>query len=795
MEANFIEEKSLVTLEFTKILKRLSEYAKNEDAKKLAENLKPSPVYREVEQSLLETDGAVTMSLKYGTPEILRFEPVEGSLKRLAVGGGLSAGELLNIARVLKCARNLKRYTEEQSGVLSGYFRELVEAKSVEDAIGSAIISEEEISDNASPALANIRRKIKNTSAKVKDSLDSMVRSGHYQKFLMDNIVTMRNNRYVVPVKAEHRSEVPGIVHDMSSTGSTVFVEPAAVVNANNELHELEIKEKAEIDRILFELSNLVGEISEEVRYNYEGIIDLDFIFAKSKLALDMKAVCPKLNKEGRLSIIKGRHPLIDKSKIVPVDVSLGGDFDALIVTGPNTGGKTVVLKTIGLFALMTQAGLHIPANEESEMPVYDNIFADIGDEQSIEQSLSTFSSHMKNIVHIVNNAGNNCLVLFDELGAGTDPVEGAALATAIIESIRQMGAKVADTTHYSELKLYALSTEGVENASCEFDVETLSPTYKLLIGVPGKSNAFAISQKLGLPDYIIERSKEKLSDESIKFEDVLGSIEESRASAEKARDEQEKMRREIETLREELRREREKIDKNKDKIYDKARAKADKIIKQAQEETEQMLDSIKQLQKEKRDKEALKAMEEVRRELKLKEKSNVPPRSRRGGGAPKQRVNLNALKPGANVLITDLNDKGTVISINKTGGTAVIQVGIMKITAKISNLVVLEDEKGTRPEGYAAPRRTQTLNAERSGKTELDLRGKTIGEAEIEVDKYLDEAVLSGLSSVSLIHGKGTGALRAGLHEYLRHHPHVRKYRLGRFGEGDIGVTIVELK
>ena len=766
MEANFIEEKSLVTLEFTKILKRLSEYAKNEDAKKLAENLKPSPVYREVEQSLLETDGAVTMSLKYGTPEILRFEPVEGSLKRLAVGGGLSAGELLNIARVLKCARNLKRYTEEQSGVLSGYFRELVEAKSVEDAIGSAIISEEEISDNASPALANIRRKIKNTSAKVKDSLDSMVRSGHYQKFLMDNIVTMRNNRYVVPVKAEHRSEVPGIVHDMSSTGSTVFVEPAAVVNANNELHELEIKEKAEIDRILFELSNLVGEISEEVRYNYEGIIDLDFIFAKSKLALDMKAVCPKLNKEGRLSIIKGRHPLIDKSKIVPVDVSLGGDFDALIVTGPNTGGKTVVLKTIGLFALMTQAGLHIPANEESEMPVYDNIFADIGDEQSIEQSLSTFSSHMKNIVHIVNNAGNNCLVLFDELGAGTDPVEGAALATAIIESIRQMGAKVAATTHYSELKLYALSTEGVENASCEFDVETLSPTYKLLIGVPGKSNAFAISQKLGLPDYIIERSKEKLSDESIKFEDVLGSIEESRASAEKARDEQEKMRREIETLREELRREREKIDKNKDKIYDKARAKADKIIKQAQEETEQMLDSIKQLQKEKRDKEALKAMEEVRRELKLKEKSNVPPRSRRGGGAPKQRVNLNALKPGANVLITDLNDKGTVISINKTGGTAVIQVGIMKITAKISNLVVLEDEKGTRPEGYAAPRRTQTLNAERSGKTELDLRGKTIGEAEIEVDKYLDEAVLSGLSSVSLIHGKGTGALRAGLHE-----------------------------
>ena len=789
-----MEEKSLSTLEYTKILKSLSECAKNDDAKTMAEELKPSSDFREVERALAETDAAVTMSLKFGSPEILRVEPVDGAIKRLDVGGALSAAELLNVARLLKCIRNLKRYTKEQTGALEEYFSELVSAKPIEDEINRAIVSEDEIADAASPALANVRRKMQNTGAKIKDSLDSMVRSGHYQKFLMDNIVTMRNNRYVVPVKAEHRSEVPGIVHDMSASGSTVFIEPSSVVNANNELHELEIKEKAEIEKVLYELSNKVAEISEQVKYNYETLILIDFIFAKAKLALDMKAVCPKLNTDGKIKIVKGRHPLIDKSKIVPIDVRLGDDFDVLVVTGPNTGGKTVVLKTIGLFCIMTQAGLHIPANEESEMPVFDDIFADIGDEQSIEQSLSTFSSHMKNIVHIVENAGPNSLVLFDELGAGTDPVEGAALATAIIESIRLIGAKIVATTHYSELKLYALSTDGIENASCEFDVETLSPTYKLLIGVPGKSNAFAISKKLGLPDSIIERSKEKLSDENIKFEDVLGSIEENRVSAQKAREEQERMRREIEQLKDELQREREKIDKKKDKIYDNARAKAEKIIKQAQEDTERMLEEIKQLQKEKRDKEAVRAMEEVRKELKLKEKSNVRPKNRRSGGV-KSNVNLNTLKLGSNVLIIDLNDKGTVLSINKDNQTAVIQVGIMKITAKISNLVVLEDEKGSKPESYVAPKRSTGINTAMSGKTEVDLRGMTIGEAELEVDKFLDESVLSGLSEVSLIHGKGTGALRAGIHEYLRHHPHVRKYRLGRFGEGDIGVTIVELK
>ncbi len=788
-----MNEKTLSILEFNKIIKSLAALCKNHGAANIAEGLKPSPSLREAEQALLETDAAVTMSQKFGFPEILRLEPVEGSLKRLAVGGSLSAPELLNIAKVLRCARTLSRCTEEQTGILSGYFSELTSFKSLEDEITLSIISEDEVADTASPALANIRRKMKNAAAKIKSSLDGMVRSQHYKKYLMDAIVTMRNNRYVVPVKAEHRSEVPGIVHDMSSSGSTVFIEPQSVVSLNNDLHELELKERTEIERIFYELSAEAAEISDELKYNYDTIMYLDFVFAKARLALEMKAVCPKLNSDGRINIIRGRHPLIDRSKIVPVDVRLGGDFDALIITGPNTGGKTVVLKTIGLFCLMAMAGLHIPAAEESETAVFEDVFADIGDEQSIEQSLSTFSSHMKNIVHIVKNMNAKSLVLFDELCAGTDPVEGAALAASIIERVRRAGAKIAVTTHYSELKLYALETDGVMNASCEFDVKTLSPTYKLLIGVPGKSNAFAISKKLGLPTDIIESSKDKLSHGSLKFEDVLGSIEENRLSAERARAEQEKLRQEAQRLRNELAREREKITKKKDKIYDSAREKADKIIRQAQEDTERMLDEINKLRRENREKETARAIEEVRKELKLKEKKNVRPKSRRNDGR-KSNVNLNTLKPGANVLIMDLNDKGSVLSINKDNKTAVIQVGIMKITADLSNLIVLEDEQGEKPKSYTPPR-AQTVKAERSGRTEVDLRGMTIGEAELEVDKFLDEAALSGLSEVSIIHGKGTGALRAGIQDYLRHHPHARRFRPGRFGEGDLGVTVVEVK
>lgn len=788
-----MQEKSLLTLEYNKIINRLASLAVNDDARKIAENLKPSSNIKEAERALLETDAAVTMAQKFGFPEILYLKPIGGSIKRLELQGSLSASELLNVAKVLRCARGLKRCTEEQTGILSEYFSGLAEFKTLENEITLSIISEDEVADTAAPALMDIRRKMKNCAARIKSSLENMVRSPHYKKFLMDAIVTIRDDRYVVPVKAEHRSEVPGIVHDMSSSGSTVFIEPQSVVNLNNDLHELEIKERAEIERIFFELSAKVAEITDELKYDYDIIMYLDFIFAKARLALDMKAVCPKLNSQGRINLKKCRHPLIEKSKTVPVDICLGGDFDALIITGPNTGGKTVVLKTIGLFCLMAAAGLHIPVSEESEIAVFDDIFADIGDEQSIEQSLSTFSSHMKNIVNIVKNAGENSLVLLDELCAGTDPVEGAALATSIIEQLRLSGCKIAVTTHYSELKLYALKTDGVMNASCEFDVKTLSPTYKLLIGIPGKSNAFAISEKIGLPKEIIESSKDKLSRGSLKFEDVLGSIEKNRITAEKAMKEQEELRREAEQLRNELSKERDKIAKKKDKIYDSARKKADKIITQAQEEVDSMLEEINRYRKENREKEATRAIEEMRKELKLKEKKNVPPKSRRNDGR-KSNVNLNTLKPGANVLIMDLNDKGSVLSINKENKTAVIQVGIMKITTDLSNLIVLEDDKGERPKDYMPPR-TQTVKAERSGKTEVDLRGMTIGEAEIEVDKFLDEATLSGLNQVSIIHGKGTGALRAGIQNYLRHHPHVRKFRPGKFGEGDIGVTVVELK
>ncbi|MEG2670135.1 MAG: endonuclease MutS2, partial [Oscillospiraceae bacterium] len=572
---------------------------------------------------------------------------------------------------------------------------------------------------------------------------------------------------------SEHRSEISGIVHDMSASGGTAFIEPAGVVSANNDLSELAIKEKEEIERILLEISGEVAEISEELGYTFETIIHIDFVFSKAKLALDMKATLPNINDDGKINIKRGRHPLIDPHTVVPIDVYIGYDFDSLIVTGPNTGGKTVVLKTIGLFCLMTQSGLHIPVADGSEMAVFNDVFADIGDEQSIEQSLSTFSSHIKNIVDIVGKLNDKSLVLFDELGAGTDPVEGAALATSIIESIRGIGARIVATTHYSELKLYALSTVGVENASCEFDVSTLSPTYKLLIGVPGKSNAFAISQKLGLPADIIERSREMLSGENIKFEDILSNIEKNRQTTEKAKSEQEEMKLELETLKAELEKERAKINKQKDKIYDSARQKAEKIILKAQNETEQVLSELKEAQKSSDKQEAMRATQELRKDLGLKLKSNVAPKSRQAQ-KPKSNTNINSLKLGSTVLSMDLNDKGTILSINKKDETAVIQVGIMKITSPINNLIVLEDEMGAKPSSYIPSRKGSRLNTT-PAKTEVDLRGMSLDEAENETDKFLDEASLAGVDVVSIIHGKGTGVLRKGIHDMLRHHPQVK--------------------
>lgn len=789
-----MERKSLKTLEYDKILQLLSGFAKNDDTKVRIAALEPSPEPRVVEQTLMETDAAVTLLLKYGAPDMLRISNIKEQLKRLQIGGSLNMPELLNLGRILKNARTLKALTPEQTGILSGYIEELTPDKAFEDRIAGAILSEEEMADSASPELSHIRRKARNASNRIKESLDSMIRSSHYQKFLQDPIVTMRNNRYVVPVKAEHRADVRGIAHDMSASGGTVFIEPESVVNANNELHELEVKERAEIERILAELSQQAVEISDALELNFDTLIHLDFVLAKARMALDMKAVCPELNREGRLHIKQGRHPLIDRKKIVPTTVYLGDAFDTLIVTGPNTGGKTVVLKTVGLFCLMTQSGLHIPAADGSVMPVFNNIFADIGDEQSIEQSLSTFSSHMKNIVHIVDEVTDNCLVLFDELGAGTDPIEGAALATAILENIRLAGAKTVATTHYSELKLYALSTPGVENASCEFDVDTLSPTYRLLIGVPGKSNAFAISGRLGLSQQIIRRARTMLSEENIRFEDILSSIERDRQTAERDSQETQRLRLETESLKRQLEQEREKIEKQKDKIFDRAREKADQILQKAQQETEELLAQVKAAQKNKAEQETLRAMEEVKRELGLKRKKNKAPKSRTA--QPKASgLNINTLKLGATVMINDLGDKGSVLSVNKKDQTAVIQVGIMKITSKAENLTLLEEETGTRPQSFTPARQNRPGIRREAVKSEVDLRGMLLEEALLETDKFLDECSMAGLNTVSIIHGKGTGTLRTGVQNMLRKHPQVKSFRLGKYGEGENGVTIVELK
>lgn len=786
-----MEDKTLITLEYDKILNKIADCAVNESAKEMAQRLRPEGEISAAKSRLSETDSAMVMMIKYGSPNIGRVRAVEPSVKRLRVGGTLSMSELLNIAALFKTCDNLKKYYADKESVLDEYFAALKPRRQLQERISSSIISEEEMADGASSSLASIRRKIRGAGERIKESLSGIIHSEHYRKFLQESIITVRNNRYVVPLKAEHKGEINGIVHDMSASGGTLFVEPASVVNANNELHELAAKEQREIERVLAELSAEVAEGIEEIEESYESLVNIDLIFAKAKYSLDIKGVCPALNDEGKMSIKQGRHPLLDPKTVVPQDIILGGDFDALIVTGPNTGGKTVVLKTVGLFCLMAQSGICVPAADETVIPVFSEIFADIGDEQSIEQSLSTFSAHMKNIVHILGRLTPRSLVLFDELGAGTDPTEGAALATAIIDYVRGMGAKVVATTHYSELKFHALTQDRIENASCEFDVNTLSPTYRLLIGVPGKSNAFAISKRLGLPDYIIEKSKERLSKENVKFEDVLTGIEKDRQTAEAAKYEQVRLSGEARKMKREVEDERRRLDREQEKIISRAKEKAAKIIERAQQETEELIEQMKAAQKARDEKEAQKVMEQVRRELGLKlNKAKRPAK-----GAPKQKsnVNINTLKPGATVLIMDLNDKGTVISINKKDETALIQVGIMKITSKISNLALIP-ESDTKELMQFASKRRESMGA-KEVKTEIDLRGMTLEDALLETDRFIDNCIMAGLSNCTVIHGKGTGTLRTGVQNMLRKNPRVKSCRLGNYGEGENGVTVVEFK
>lgn len=787
-----MEEKTLNVLEFNKIKELLKSEVTNDFSMHKAEETSPLCVLCDAADLLAELSEAISLYVKEGNPKTSGMKDITGALKRAEIGGTLNTAELLSIAEVLRIARNLLSYHKESKGgplKIDFYFNELTPDKKTEEAIFNAIEAEDEISDNASPALASIRRQIANTHAKVREHLNSIIHSTKYQKYLQESIITMRDGRYVVPVKAEHRADMSGIVHDMSSTGATLFIEPNAVVQANNTIRELEVKERAEIERILAELSSMVAEITHALFVNRKMIGEIDFIFAKARLAVKMDAVIPKLNDRGVINIIKGRHPLLDPKSVVPVSVHLGKEFSSLVITGPNTGGKTVTLKTIGLFSIMAASGLAVPAGDGTELCVFDRIFADIGDEQSIEQSLSTFSSHMKNIVHILKELTPNSLVLFDELGAGTDPTEGAALAIAILKHAKNMGATTAATTHYSEIKLYALTADGVENASCEFDVISLKPTYRLLIGVPGKSNAFAISKRLGLPDYIIESAGRHLTEENIRFEDVISNLEQSRQEAEAERTAAGRYRQEIESLKKELETEKAKLEQSKQNLNANAKREARRIIEGAKQEADELINEIKKSQHEKDKKELNKAIIEAKRKFNEKIKSTDAPIKKETSAQPALPGKLIA---GSSVRLIDIDQNGIVLSPPKSDGTVNVQVGILKITSHISNLQLAEDKK----QQNIVSRKTAGVGLRSlQMKNEIDLRGNTLDDALILTEKYIDDAYLASLNTITVIHGKGTGVLRAGIHDMLKRHPHVKSYRLGTFGEGESGVTVVELK
>ncbi len=794
-----MDERTIRILEFDKIITKLASHASSELGKELARSLMPKTGMQEVQLMLKETSDAESFIIRRGSPPLGGIHDVRGSLKRVDMGSILMPGELMRIGDTLRVARNLKSYSgssetrdSETENTAAALINSLETNKRIEDKISLSILSEEEISDSASNTLANLRRQIKDRQNSIKDRLNEMLRSSKYQKFMQDAIVTMRGDRYVIPVKSEFRSEVQGLVHDSSGSGATIFIEPMAVVEANNDIKQLKIKEQLEIERILAELTADVEGILPQLSSNMSIIARLDFIFAKAKLSLDYNCICPKLNNKRTITIKKGRHPLIDKKTVVPIDFWIGEGFNTLVITGPNTGGKTVTLKTVGLFVLMAQAGLHVPANDGTELTMSSRVFADIGDEQSIEQSLSTFSSHMTNIVRIMAEADGNSLVLFDELGAGTDPTEGAALAMSILEMLHQRGALTVATTHYSELKVYALTTKGVENACCEFNVETLRPTYNLLIGVPGKSNAFAISRRLGLKDDILTRAKEFLSQEEIKFEDVLLTIEKNRSDTEKERIKAESYRREIEGLKKELEDQKLKFENQKEKILREAREESRRLYLEAREDIDEMLKDMRRAQEEQESADRNKAVEEVRMRIRSKlgkiedamSESMLP---RKGFVKP-----LENLKPGDTVLIVNLNQKGTILNAPDKDGDALVQAGIMKINAHVTNLKLVDQQASEiRKSGVGKIGMSKVQNIS----NRIDIRGVNVDEATEILDKFLDDASMAGLGEITVIHGKGTGALRSGVQHFLKSNGHVKAYRSGKYGEGEEGVTIVELK
>ncbi len=792
-----MEERTLRVLEFNSIRKMLADQAVCVEARERSGALLPVENIYEARELLKITSEAESLLIKKSTPPISPVRNISGAAKRAAADGVLSMSELLAIGHTLRMARGLIRYFEEDGyeelfPSLSSLFSALSENKKLENSIFGAILSDEEMADDASGELLAIRRKMRSLHSKIRDVLNDMVHSSSYANLLQEPIVSMRGDRYVIPVKSEHKGQVPGVVHDSSASGATLFVEPMAAVEINNKLRELHSQEKDEIERILASLSSEVAEFSEQITENYKIIIDLDFAFAKGKLARKMNASMPELNSDGIINIKKGRHPLIDEKKVVPTDIYLGKDFDTLVITGPNTGGKTVSLKTLGLFTLMAQSGLCIPAGGGSQIAVFENVFADIGDEQSIEQSLSTFSAHMTNIIKILDKANYNSLILFDELCSGTDPTEGAALAVSILERARNLGAKVAATTHYSEIKLYALSTDRVENAACEFDVASLRPTYKLLIGVPGKSNAFAISKRLGLSDDIIDRARELVDGESTRFEDVITSLEEHRAKAQQELDEAEEAKAQSLAQRKEAEKERNRIKAQREKLLNDARRDAKKIYEQAKAEADAIVKKMQKLFEESASNNRA-AIEEGRRELKKGlDKAEGKLSEDVFKNKSKKHLDPKKITLGQLVEVTTMNSTGNVLTLPDKKGDLTVQVGILKIKTNVNALAPAKEEtKKKSAQSYIASESRMYSEV----KMELDLRGETVEDALLLVDKYLDDASLSHLETVTIIHGKGTGALRSAITDMLRHHPHARTFRPGRYGEGEAGVTIVEIK
>ena len=789
-----MNQKALKTLEFDKIIHILTAHAASEGAKEMCRKLVPYDNINDVERAQRETADALRRVYRKGSVSFGGIRDIRGSLKRLEIGGILGMGELLQIMSLLETAGKIRQYGQREADdtsrdSLDESFEFLDPVPTLASEIRRCILADDEMADDASSALLQIRRSMRQMNDKVHNTLNSMV-NGSARSYLQDPVVTMRDGRYCLPVKAEHRSQVPGMIHDQSSTGSTLFIEPMAVIKLNNDFKELLMKEQQEIEKILSVLSEKAAAVTEILAEDYRILTALDFIFARAMMAKDMKATRPIFNTDRQIHIKDGRHPLLDPKKAVPITVRLGDDFDLLIITGPNTGGKTVSLKTVGLFTLMGQAGLHIPAFEGSRLAVFDQVYADIGDEQSIEQSLSTFSSHMTTIVSILKEVTLNSLVLFDELGAGTDPTEGAALATAILDHLHRQGIRAMATTHYSELKVYALSTEGVENACCEFDVESLRPTYRLLIGIPGKSNAFAISSRLGLEDFLIEDAKKRINAQDVSFEDMMAELQDSRVKLLNEQEEITRYKSEIRTLRDALQKKQDRIDERKEKILSDAAAQANAILQEAKDYADETMKNFHKFGKASI---SVKDMEAERARLREKIKENDS-RTAKAAPKPKKKLKAASLHLGDRVRVLSLNLEGTVSTLPNPKGDLFVQMGILRSQVNINDLEYIGEAENLQ-KGMTTGSGKLRMSKSAAVSTKINLIGMTVDEAIAHLDKYLDDAYLAHVPNVRIVHGKGTGALRTAVHQYLKRYKHVKSFRLGTFGEGDAGVTIAEFK